>query len=115
MRRDFIKVIAAIKEVKALEGRVYPVTTPEDCHKWPLCVVGKGGGAELPVSFGDGTPVPLIEIHVFGESYSEVDDIMHEIEQRLKPLSYTVFDPPSDSWNETLEIFMQSITMSLLE
>ena len=109
------KLVAELKRIDALEGRVFPVTLPAHVRKWPACVVARDGGAELGVlGEGTGAKVPAIRIDLIDDQYERLDTVMFEVQARADKLSYQLIDPPDDTWHDTLGAVQQTIRVSLL-
>lgn len=108
-------LVKALRQIEALEDRVYAVTVPSGKQIWPACVVARDGGVELGVvGEGEGAKVRVVRIDVLDTDYDRLDRVMREVELRVDRLSYGLIDPPDDTWNDTLKVVQQGIRVSLL-
>ena len=93
---------------------IYPVVVPIEPHP-KLAAVWRRSGGEMELMFKGGIAVILLDFAVQGESYLDVDYAMATIMRCLKadPLVRSIVTPPEDGYHETLDLFVQSITLEV--
>lgn len=108
-------MVAALRGLPSLGGRVYPVRVPDGQRIWPICVYREAGGTDIATALGGpGTKVPLVEITLYDEDYDRLTDpVMVEVRVTLDQLAWTVYDPPDDGEHDTLKVFGKVFTVML--
>ena len=113
--------VKTIEEVKVwndfpLEKKVFPVVVPEnEINRIPVAVYARVSGLVLD-TFRGGAVKPALRFDILHDEYEALDELMDACIRALdrKNNLFLIPEPQSDSYDETLHLYRQSIHVVLI-